>query len=371
MYGQNCVGNGSARSASITGIPSHSNALSGHGFVCPGTNGVVYSMGSVNGTSTYSWSITGNASIVNSNGTSCTVNFLPNWTSGILTITTSNSCGSFTKSFTIQSTPAQPGSISGPASNLCGMSGVTYSIAAVAGSTGYIWTVPDGVVPTTAMNGTSITVNFTNAFTGTGNICVSAINSCGTGTARCYSVTARPPVAGVISGPSPVCKASIQSYSIATVPGASSYTWSVTGGASYSSSGTTLSVNFNSATSTTATIKVNGLNACGAGQPAQKAVAVNLACRTLESDVTSTNSLVAYPNPARDHIRVVFTQSQKDKVRLQITDVLGHCVYLEDIDSVEGENIRDLDLNGLRNGMYFITLAKDGAEVQRIRFAIE
>ncbi|MBK9525079.1 MAG: T9SS type A sorting domain-containing protein [Bacteroidetes bacterium] len=371
VYGQNCVGNGSARSTYLTGVPTHSNALVGPGFVCAGTLGVAYSMGPVNGASSYVWSITGNASIASSSGPSCTVDFLAGWTTGVLSVTTTNSCGSFTRTYTIRSTPAQPGSIAGPASNLCGQSGVTYSIAAVAGATGYTWTVPAGVTPTTPLTGLSITVNFTAGFTNTGNICVTASNTCGSGTARCYAVTARPAAGGVITGPSPVCKTSTQIYSISPVSGALSYTWSVTGGASIIPGGTSATVNFNTALSTSATVKVNANNACGAGQPAQKIVAVNLGCRTAQDVLSAEPALSAYPNPTSGMITVNFTADVKAKYTVKVVDLLGNVVMNDVVSAVEGVNMKDLDLSKAAKGMYLLTLENEGGNVQTLRIVVE
>ncbi|MBK9543455.1 MAG: T9SS type A sorting domain-containing protein [Bacteroidetes bacterium] len=371
VYGQNCVGNGSARSTYLTGVPTHSNALVGPGFVCAGTLGVAYSMGPVNGASSYVWSITGNASIASSSGPSCTVDFLAGWTTGVLSVTTTNSCGSFTRTYTIRSTPAQPGSIAGPASNLCGQSGVTYSIAAVAGATGYTWTVPAGVTPTTPLTGLSITVDFTAGFTNTGNICVTASNTCGSGTARCYAVTARPAAGGVITGPSPVCKTSTQIYSISPVSGALSYTWSVTGGASIIPGGTSATVNFNTALSTSATVKVNANNACGAGQPAQKIVAVNLGCRTAQDVLSAEPALSAYPNPTSGMITVNFTADVKAKYTVKVVDLLGNVVMNDVVSAVEGVNMKDLDLSKAAKGMYLLTLENEGGNVQTLRIVVE
>ncbi|HNP98388.1 MAG TPA: T9SS type A sorting domain-containing protein, partial [Bacteroidia bacterium] len=348
-----------------------SNALVGPGFVCAGTTGVAYSMGPVNGATSYIWSITGNASIATSSGPSCTVDFSPTWTTGVLSVTTSNSCGSFTRTYTLQSTPAQPGSISGPGSNLCGQSGVTYSIAAVAGATGYTWTVPAGVTPTTPLTGTSITVNFTAGFTNTGNICVSATNSCGTGTARCYSVTARPAAAGTITGPSPVCKTSTQVYSISPVAGAASYTWSVTGGASIIPGGTSATINFNTALSSSATVKVNANNACGAGQPGQKIVSVNLGCRTAQEELSAVPALSAYPNPTSGIFTLNFNADVKAKYTVKVVDLIGNVVISDVVSAVEGVNMKDLDLSKAAKGMYLLSLENESGNVQTLRIVVE
>ena len=87
---------------------------------------------------------------------------------------------------TINSTVGTPGNITGSASVCANQTGVTYSIAAVSGATSYNWTVPSGATITAGTGTSGITVTFgTNG----GNVCVSAVNSCGTSNASTLAVT--------------------------------------------------------------------------------------------------------------------------------------------------------------------------------------
>ncbi len=88
------------------------------------------------------------------------------------------------------SAPAAPGAISGTASVCTPINSVGYSIPAVAGASSYTWTVPTNAVIATGTGTTFITVNYpTN--TVSGNISVTANNSCGTSAASsALSVTA-------------------------------------------------------------------------------------------------------------------------------------------------------------------------------------
>ncbi len=63
----------------------------------------------------------------------------------------------------------------------------TYSISAVAGATGYNWSVPSGVTITSGQGTTSINISCSTALTG--NICVFAIGSCGISAPSCLAVT--------------------------------------------------------------------------------------------------------------------------------------------------------------------------------------
>ncbi len=83
--------------------------------------------------------------------------------------------------------PIQPGSITGNTCITTGQTGVTYTIAAVAGATQYTWAVPSGASITAGQGTNSITVTFGTA---SGNISVTAGNTCGTSTAGILSVNA-------------------------------------------------------------------------------------------------------------------------------------------------------------------------------------
>ena len=82
--------------------------------------------------------------------------------------------------------PDQPGAISGN-TTICTVETISYSISAVAGATGYTWTVPSGWTINSGQNTTSITV--TTASSAETTISVTADNSCVSSTARELTIT--------------------------------------------------------------------------------------------------------------------------------------------------------------------------------------
>ncbi|MFN3405211.1 MAG: carbohydrate-binding protein [Cytophagaceae bacterium] len=153
--------------------------------------------------------------------------------------------------------PSQPGNITGNTTVAAGSS-QTYSVAAVAGATSYTWTLPSGWSGNST--GTSITTTVGSAG---GTISVRANNSCGTGAARSLMVNVTcnsPAQPGAISGNTNVNAGSTNTYSIAAVNGATSYTWILPSGWSGNSTGTSIV-----ATAGTAggTIRVTANNSCG------------------------------------------------------------------------------------------------------------
>ena len=75
-------------------------------------------------------------------------------------------------------TPSAAGTITGVTSTCTGTTGVTYSITAVSGATGYTWTVPTGATITSGTNTNSIVVTFGTA---SGDVTVTPTNTCGSG----------------------------------------------------------------------------------------------------------------------------------------------------------------------------------------------
>jgi hypothetical protein len=377
VFASNCIGTTSTRSTTLTGIPTHSSALFGPGFVCAGTSGVAYNISSVIGAgSSYFWTTTGDMSIAAAQGSNYTVvNFGPSFVSGLLSVTTSSACGSYTKSYTLRSVPAQPGSIAGPGTNLCNQTGVTYSIPTILGATGYSWTVPPGVTIVSAtVDSSSITVNFGPTFTGGGNICVASKNSCGSSAARCYAVTATPGAPANITGSASVCKSYTSvPYSIPVVPGATSgYNWSITGGASVTWVNNAATVNFTSTVASSATLTVNALNDCGASQPSRITILVNAGCRSMaDGSAPSAVELSAYPNPTSGMLTVNFEAAESAKYSVKVTDLLGNVLINDIISAVEGVNMQELNLSNVAKGIYLLSVETDGTQAQTLRIVVE
>lgn len=85
-------------------------------------------------------------------------------------------------------TPATPGTITGTATQCPALTAQTYSITAVTNATTYNWIIPTGWSITAGAGTNSITVT-TGAAGQSGNISVTAQNSCGTSASRTLAVT--------------------------------------------------------------------------------------------------------------------------------------------------------------------------------------
>jgi uncharacterized repeat protein (TIGR02543 family) len=171
--------------------------------------------------------------------------------------------------------PATPGTISGSAS-VCPSTSVTYTIAAVAGATSYTWTAPTNATLVSAQGGTSMTVAYAGTFT-SGTLKVKANNCSGSSSDRTKSIAkqAAPATPASISGAAAPCKNSTQTYSIAAVTGATSYTWALPTGVSFVSgtpqTGTSIQVVVAS-TFSSGTLSVKANNCGGSSSNRTKAL---------------------------------------------------------------------------------------------------
>src|SRR5206468_4052618 len=141
---------------------------------------------------------------------------------------------------------APAGPITGSSSVASGHSGVTYSISGVTGTINYTSTVPSGVTITGGQGTTSITVDYSCAAS-SGNVTVTPSNGSCDGTPNSLAVTVTGVgAAGAISGASTVCAGqSGVAYSISAVSGATTYNWTVPGGAFVVSGQGTTSITVN------------------------------------------------------------------------------------------------------------------------------
>jgi len=291
----NSCGSSSAQTAAVTvtTAPNTPGVITGNTSVCTSTTGVAYSIASVAGATSYTWTVPTGATVASGQGTDAiTVNF--GATSGNVSVTASNSCGTSSArsaSVTLTSAPATPGTVTGDASVCANATGVSYGVAAVSGATTYTWTVPSGATIVSGQGTTSISVNFG---TTSGNVTVTAGNTCGTSSAQtsAVTVTSIPATPGAITGNTGVCAGDTGvAFSIAAVSGATSYTWTVPSGATVASGQGTTSVTVDFG-STSGSVSVTADNACGSSTAQSSAVTVT-AIPVTPGAITGNTSLCA------------------------------------------------------------------------------
>ena len=272
----------------VTPLVGVAGSITGSSTPCSGTS-QVYSITAVANATTYTWTFPAGWTVTAGAGTP-SITVTPNNTAGTITVTAGNACGTSpaaTKAVTPVIAPAQPGAITGITA-VCNNVAQTYSVTAVPNATTYTWAVPTGWVITAGAGTTSITV--TPSAT-SGNITVTAGNGCSTSAASTLAVTstAIPATPGAITGATPVCAGSSQTYGITAVANATSYNWTTPAGWSGTATTATPSETVLAGTAS-GNITVTASNYCGTSAAATLAVVVNA---NLTPSVTITNTSTA------------------------------------------------------------------------------
>lgn len=217
------------------------------------TNGGVYS-----GATTATLNLTGPSVGMNTWQFRCVV-------SGLCAPTATSSAATLT----VIATPTISGIISGSTA-ICAGASLSYNIAASSSATSYSWALPPGWTGSSTTNSINATANI-NA----GTVSVSASNLCGTSSTSSLivSTSSVPATPSSIAGTATVCSNTSLQYSIATVAGATSYSWSLNGGLSGSSTTNTIMVGTGSATN--GILLATASNSCGTSPSQSLAVTVN------------------------------------------------------------------------------------------------
>ncbi|GEO07078.1 hypothetical protein AAE02nite_47420 [Adhaeribacter aerolatus] len=163
-------------------------AIKGTTQVCANQHEVEYSIGAVNGATTYTWTVPTGWTIISGQGTTA-VKVKTGTVSGSVKVAAGNGCGASTAqalAVAITNAPDQPLAISGILNQCAGTTGSQYKIAAVPGATAYTWTVPADWQITAGQGTTTITVTAGKV---SGDISVSATNDCGNSKASTVAVT--------------------------------------------------------------------------------------------------------------------------------------------------------------------------------------
>ena len=242
--------------------------ITGSNTACQGSVNNIYSTES--GMTSYVWTVSAGGSITSGAGTN---SIHVNWNAigaQNLTVryTNGNGCAALNPTvFNVTVSQMSPPTITG-LSTMCINSG-NYTYITEAGMANYVWTVSPGgtIVSGAATNQLTVTwgaggaqwvkVNYTTS------------NGCTAGNPTQFNVTVNPlpSPAGVITGVASVCAGSQGiAYSVALVPDATSYAWTLPSGATILTGAGTNSIGVSfSASAISGDITVTGNNVCGNG----------------------------------------------------------------------------------------------------------
>lgn len=238
----------------------------------------------------YSWSLPTGSQIIETSYDEYMVKIkVKLYTSGNIRLRGQNDCSDVYSPelfVTVNSIPAKPTSISG-SSSPCSGSTLNYSTPEVSGTSYYRWAVPSGSTILSGQGTRNISVNFGST---SGNVSVRTENNCGNSQyiSKSVTVNSKPSAPGSITGATQACRGRSKTYSISTVSGATSYTWTVPSGATILSGQGTTSVSVRFGTGS-GNVSVKASNNCGSSPYANKAVTVIQDISTIGSISGPTN----------------------------------------------------------------------------------
>lgn len=332
-------------------IPNLPVAIIGQVNLCPVIGldtTLTYSVAPVANAESYLWAAPTGGQIISGQGTtSVQVKYLSTFVSGVMSCTSVAACGNRAPRTLIlsRSAPASPAAINGPTA-ACTYIGTgvqaTYSIAAVANATGYLWTVPNNVTIVSGQGTTSIVVTFSGAYNTTSFFKVRALSNCFNTADRQLAVSAATFSApGSITGPTNACpyinnQDALATYTIRKVPNVSSYIWTVPAGATIVShpaglgaNDTVINVSFSSNFVYGSQILVQS---AGCGASAARSISINGTLPSAPGIITGPNNacefMVSTTNPngniATYSIRKVVGASQYIWTAPDHADIIGH-----------------------------------------------
>jgi hypothetical protein len=261
----------------------------------------------------------------------------------------------------------KPGNISGPSLEVCGgASGLTYSVAPIAGASSYNWIASNGTI--VSGQGTNIiTLNAPESFISC-TLRVHSINECGIASSPSNALTIRsvPAIPSTINGPAEVCPGAPLSYTATTAVGASGYQWTLPADWSLVSGQGTATISV-VAGSTNGTLRVAATNICGSSNNRTRAISV-IPCLLTDPEVgeESTATLPSkgrllniFPNPASDKVIIL----GENITEVHLMDIRGSLISAK---RYQAEQKIELDLN-YPAGIYLIRIAGEGwTEVRKL-----
>jgi len=137
-------------------------------------------------------------------------------------------------------------------------------------------------------------------------------------------------------------------------PAASSYQWILNGNVQ---SGDTLRT-FAMTKSGNYTVISYDQNGCSASSISYSFTYVNGI-----SEIGQGLDIKLYPNPAQDNLTLVITSDKAQDIVLEINDVTGQRVIVEQYTLTEGTNSRIIGISQLTAGYYEVSITADGTKV--------
>ena len=349
--------------------PTTPGSIAGPGKLCPGTS-LNFSVPVSSRADTYTW-ILPNGLTVNgtSSGNSIQTIADASFSGGTIQVSASNGCGtSPTRNRALSlNTPIIPSSISGQASGVCALNGMTYSAISPTTGVSYTWSTSSGISIAGGQGTSSVSLDFNASFQ-SGTVSVASVNGCGTSATRTLTLTAKPARPSTINGPNQLCPGSSNiNYGVSIVAGASSYNWTVPQGVTIMNGAGTknITVDFSTSFISGQAIVVNASNACGSSiNRVSTGIFTDPSnCNTGKMALNTESAFNLYPNPAIDMAYLQIESQLGEDLEIRLIDVTGRCMYNLNVNCPAGKSQVEIPLEKFAAGIYFLQI--NGLDFQR------
>ena len=348
--GNGCV-NTSTATITVTPATTTPVAIIGSDSICGGSSGNYY-VAAVSGATSYTWTLP-SGWVGSSTTDSISVSSVT--TSGTISVTADNTCGSSTAqtlNVTAGAVLAQPSSILG-VTHLCDSSSTAYAVTNDPNATSYTWTLPSG------WSGTSTTSTITaTASTTSGVISVTANNGCGSSTPSTLNVVGNTIPTVTVSSFGTVC----DNAAAFTLSGGNP------SGGTYSGTGVNSNI-FDPATTGDGTFMLTYTYANGACIRTDSAAIIVDLCLGINSS-TNNGNVNIYPNPTNGMFTIHIGNADFNEMIITVVDIQGREVYKALDKNINSDYSKQISLEGVAKGIYYIKL-NYGAESNVQKLIIE
>lgn len=91
----------------------------------------------------------------------------------------------------------------------------------------------------------------------------------------------------------------------------------------------------------------------------------------MEEEMNTISEVNLYPNPATENVSLEYNASISGNHSISLVDVTGKLIYTENFSAQKGNNRKQISLNGVEAGVYFITIADENGRTNHLRLIKE
>jgi hypothetical protein len=275
---------------------------------------------------------------------------------GTISVTANNPCGSSNPQTIIVAPRDTVPSLLEPIignNSVCVNTAQTYSVNPVPAATNYMWILPSGWTGHSITNTITTTVGISG-----GEISVRARNGCSESKAQIFSVAINaPPQPGAITGSNSVINGQTVNYSINLVTGATSYTWTLSGGGTIVSGQNTNSIIVDWQTPGNYVVFVKANYSCGTS--INQTLAVSVAVATGVINPGNSFEIKILPNPSPGEFYLKAKEVQNKVINVEVLNMAGQLVYRSGKKQGANDFTQLINLDKMPQGIYAIKIMVD------------